>query len=110
MSTSALWAITDRLHGKDRPALRMTEALRRKCCSVLQCVAVCCSVLQCVAVCCSVLQCVAVCCSVLQCVAVCRSALRMTQALRRKCRTVLHCTTLCCAVSCRITHDSGAVS
>jgi len=29
VSTSALWAITDRLHGDDRPKLRMTEALRR---------------------------------------------------------------------------------
>jgi len=28
-------------------------AMRRVCCSVLQCVAVCCSVLQCVTVCCA---------------------------------------------------------
>ena len=46
------------------------EALKHRCCSVLQCVAVCCSVLQCVAVCCRVLPCAAVCCRVLQCVAV----------------------------------------
>ena len=61
----------------------------RRCCSVLQCVAVCCSVLQCAAVCCSVLrvcvlQCVAVCCSVLQCGAVCCSVLR--------------CAAMCCSV------------
>jgi len=90
----------------------------RRCCSVLQCVAVCItrsingrivaapcsavavcdsalkcvalrdSVLQCVAVCCSVLQCVAVGCSVLQCVAVCCS--------------VLQCATVCCNVSQRV--------
>jgi Na+/H+ antiporter NhaD/arsenite permease-like protein len=29
LSTAALWALTDRLHGEDRPKLRMTEALRR---------------------------------------------------------------------------------
>ena len=82
------------------------EALKHRCCSVLQCVAVCCSVLQCVAVwngeisgefiavkgaaealkhrCYSVLQCVAVCCSVLPCAAVC-------------CR-VLPCVAVCCSV------------
>ena len=56
---------------KSKAALRRKlVALKKVCCSVLQCVAVCCSVLQCVAVCCSVLQCVAVCCSKLQQVAV----------------------------------------
>jgi Na+/H+ antiporter NhaD/arsenite permease-like protein len=29
LSTATLWALTDRLHGEDRPKLRMTEALRR---------------------------------------------------------------------------------
>jgi len=51
-------------------------AVRRVCCSVLQCVAVCCIVLWCVVLCCSVvwhrvLLRVAACCSVLQRVAVC---------------------------------------
>jgi len=84
------------------------EALyRRKCCSVLQCVAVCCSVLQCVAVCCSVLQCVAVYCSVLPCVAVCCRVLKSVavkhhdtdgaEALnRRKCDSVF--LKMCCSV------------
>eukprot|EP00802_Teleaulax_amphioxeia_P005117 Tamp_05121.p1 GENE.Tamp_05121~~Tamp_05121.p1 ORF type:complete len:565 (+),score=137.31 Tamp_05121:187-1695(+) len=29
LSMASLWALTDRLHGEDRPKLRMTEALRR---------------------------------------------------------------------------------
>jgi hypothetical protein len=64
----------------------------KRCCSVLQCVAVRCSVLQCFAVCCSVLQEHKRCCSVLQCVAVC---CRVSHG-DAVCCSVLQCVAVCC--------------
>jgi len=75
----------------------------RKCCSVLQCVAVCGSMWQCVVVCRSMLQYGAVWCSVVQCGAVRCSALQWRDTPRVLQCVAVYCSVLqCVAVCCRV--------